>query len=139
MRLYVDSSVVLRGLLNEDDALRGMGPADQVGSSDLLDIECRRVLQRERLEAHLDDREYAETLRHLDHVLERLFIIELGPAIKRRAAGSFPTIIGTLDAIHLASALAWHEAEPDSPVVLSSYDRQLTLCARAMGIRCREE
>ncbi|MCX7037611.1 MAG: hypothetical protein NT005_00455, partial [Spirochaetes bacterium] len=59
----------------------------------------------------------------------------LGPAVKRRAAGPFPTVIGTLDAIHLASAILWEEAEPNSDFSLLTYDKQLALCARALGVR----
>jgi len=135
MRIYVDSSSVLRHILNDDSALRERASADKVGSSDLLEIECRRVLQRERLEGHLDDRQYGEALTLLDAIVERLFIIELGTAVKRRAAGPFPTVIGTLDAIHLASVLLWQEAEPRSELRLLTCDRQFALCARALGIR----
>ena len=83
-----------------------------VGSSDPLVIECQRVLQRERMAGHLDDRQYSETVLLLEAILERLTLIEIGPAVKRRAAGPFPTVIGTLDAIHLSSALLWQETEP---------------------------
>jgi predicted nucleic acid-binding protein len=134
-KIYVDSSIVLRHLLNDDPALRKIASDSCVGSSDLLEIECRRVLQRERLEAHLDDQQYSMSLTSLDVIVDRLFVIELGPAVKKRAAGPFPTVIGTLDAIHLASAMLWLEAEPDSNLRLLTYDKQLATCARAMGIR----
>jgi predicted nucleic acid-binding protein len=111
VRVYVDSSVVLRHILNDDPALAGITTFDMVGSNDLLLIECQRVLQRERMEAHLDDRQYCESFVLLETILDSLYLIELGPAVKRRAAGPFPTVIGALDAIHLA------------------------LCARALGVR----
>jgi hypothetical protein len=126
---------VLRYLLRGDEALASLAATDEVGSSDLLDIECRRVLQRERLESHLNDQEYSDVLVLLDAVLDRLFVIELGPAVKHRAAGAFPTVIGTLDAIHLASALLWQEAQPAASLRLLTYDRQMELCARALGLR----
>jgi hypothetical protein len=135
VRVYVDSSAVLRHILNDDRALRSIATADTVGSSDLLHIECARVLQRERMEGHLDDEQYAESSVMLEAILERLYLIEFGTAIKRRAAGAFPTVIGTLDAIHLSSALLWQEADPGSDFVILTYDRQLALCARALGVR----
>jgi hypothetical protein len=55
--------------------------------------------------------------------------METGPAVKRRAAGPFPTVIGTLDAIHLASALLWQETEPGTDFRILTQDRQLALCA----------
>jgi hypothetical protein len=135
MRTYVDSSVVLRHILSGDQALSGLGMSDEVGSSDLLVIECQRVLQRERMAAHLDDQQYSQSVGMLNAILEQLFLIEMGPAVKRRAAGPFPTVIGTLDAIHLASAILWGEPEPGSHVRILTHDRQLALCAHSMGIR----
>ena len=134
MTVYLDSSVVLRFILSGDQRLTMITPADQVGSSDLLFIECHRVLQRERLENHIDDKQYTASVIQLEAIRDRLYIIELGPAVKRRAAGPFPTIIGTLDAIHLASAILWKETEPNSEFFLLSSDKQLSLCARSMGI-----
>ena len=101
----------------------------------LLVIECKRVLQRERMEGHLDDHQYAETVFLLEGILERLTLIEIGPAVKRRAAGPFPTVIGALDAIHLASALLWQETEPGTDLRILTQDRQLALCARSLGLR----
>jgi predicted nucleic acid-binding protein len=134
MTVYVDSSVVLRHLLNEDQILRRIPSGDRVGSSELIEIECRRVLQRERLESRLDDRQYSALLVALDAVLDLFFLIELSAPVKRRAAGFFPTVIGTLDAIHLASALLWREAESNSDFRILTFDRQLEICAQAMGI-----
>jgi len=135
MRIYVDSSVVLKSLLNGDPAMSGLAHAEQVGASDLLEIECKRVLQRERLESHLDDQQYSESLVLLDAMLDHLHVIELGPAVKRRAAGSFPTVLGALDAIHLASALLWRDTEPHTQIRILTYDTQLATCARAVGIQ----
>ncbi len=134
MRVYVDSSVVLRRILNADPTLDSARSAEALGSSDLLAIECHRVLQRERMASHLDDEHYAESVRLLEAVLERLYLIEMGPAVKRRAAGPFPTVIGTLDAIHLASALLWAEAQPGSELSVLTHDRHLALCAKALGL-----
>lgn len=136
MRVYVDSSIVLRHILNGDPALgAATSSSDLVGSSDLLVIECKRVLQRERMAGHLDDHQYAETVLVLEAILERLTLIEIGPAVKRRAAGPFPTVIGTLNAIHLASALLWQETEPETDLRILTQDRQLALCASSLGLR----
>ena len=93
------------------------------------------MLQRERLEGYLDDQQFSECLRLLEAIIDSLYLIELGQAVKRRAAGPFPTVIGTLDAIHLASAILWEEAEPASEFFVFTYDRQLKLCAQALGVR----
>ena len=135
MRTYVDSSVVLRHILSGDQALNVLRISDEVGSSDLLIIECQRVLQRERMAAHLDDQQYSLSVGLLNKILERLYLIDMGPAVKRRAAGPFPTVIGTLDAIHLASAILWGEVESGSEIRILTHDKQLALCAHSLGIR----
>jgi hypothetical protein len=132
VKVYVDSSVVLRHILNGDQSLGGIS-AEVAGSSDLIVIECQRVLQRERMTGHLDDHQFAEAVAQLDAVVERLALIEMGPAVKRRAAGPFPTVIGTLDAIHLASAILWQDMEPSPDFRILTLDRQLALCARSLG------
>jgi hypothetical protein len=132
VRAYIDSSVVLGHILAGDPTLSAIR-VEAGGSSDLLPIECHRVLHRERMSGHLDDTQYANAVELLENVVDRLAIIELGPAVKRRAAGPFPTVIGTPDAIHLATALLWQEAEPSSPVRIVTKDRQLALCAKTMG------
>jgi predicted nucleic acid-binding protein len=135
MRFYVDSSVVLRYILNGAPEFDGISAASVVGSSDLLIVECQRVLQRERMAGHLDDTRYAESVAILEDILERFTLIEMGPAVKRRAAGPFPTVIGTLDAIHLASALLWQASEPGTGLAILTHDTQLALCARSLGMR----
>ena len=135
MRTYVDSSVVLRHILSGDQALNVLSISDEVGSSDLLIIECQRVLQRERMAAHLDDQQYSLSVGLLNTILERLYLIDMGPAVKWRAAGPFPTVIGTLEAIHLASAILWGEVESGSEIRILTHNKQLALCAHSLGIR----
>jgi predicted nucleic acid-binding protein len=133
MKVYLDSSVLLRYLLNADETLFRIEADHEIGSSELLEIECKRVLQRERLEMYLDDARYADSIAALESYLEMISILEIGYEVKRRASGSFPTVIGTLDAIHLSSALLWHESS-DSEVAILTFDKQLALCAKAVGI-----
>ncbi|MDA8424794.1 MAG: type II toxin-antitoxin system VapC family toxin [Treponema sp.] len=133
MKVYLDSSVVLRYLLNADETLMRIGDGHEIASSELLDIECRRVLQRERLAMRIDDELYAEAVQALDSILDMISIIELGKNVLHRAGESFPTVIGTLDALHLASALLWRESEPGDIAILT-YDKQLALCAKALDI-----
>jgi len=134
MNCYVDSSALLRSLLNHEDAARELVSFDKSGTSELTLIECSRVLDRYRLESKMTDDQLAEVREALRTVLEELFMFEITAAVKRRASESFPTVLGTLDAIHLSSALLWRQSEPGEELFLFSYDRQLTTCARALGI-----
>ena len=86
------------------------------------------------MSGHLNDLQDSEAVELLETVIDRLAVIEMGPSVKRRAAGPFPTVIGTLDAIHLATAILWQEAEPGSLVRILTKDRQLALCAKTLGL-----
>ena len=57
----------------------------------------------------------------------------LDEEIKQTAAGPFPTVIGTLDALHLACARRAARHYPGETLLVFSYDRQMNLCARALG------
>jgi len=50
-----------------------------------------------------------------------------------RAAQPLPVSRGTLDAIHLATALAWREMNA-TDLVLATHDARLSVAARALGL-----
>lgn len=52
--------------------------------------------------------------------------------ILSRAAQPLPVTLGTLDAMHLATALVWREVS-QAVVVLATHDARLALAARAVG------
>jgi hypothetical protein len=51
-----------------------------------------------------------------------------------RAAQPMPTELGTLDAIHLASALLWKDTT-GIDLVMATHDRALGLAAQAHGLK----
>jgi predicted nucleic acid-binding protein len=134
MICYVDSSVVLRYLLMHDSVFTRSSQFNVVGSSELLIIECNRVLDRYRLENQITDAELAEVKQRFQRIVDGLHIIELSQSVKTRAAGSFPTVIGTLDALHLASLLIWRESASEERFLLLSADQQMLTCAAALGV-----
>jgi len=134
MICYVDSSVVLRYLLMHDSVFTRSSQFDVVGSSELLIIECNRVLDRYRLENQITDAELAEVKQRFQRIVDGLHIIELSRSVKTRAAGSFPTVIGTLDALHLASLLIWRELASEERFLLLSADPHMLTCAAALGV-----
>ncbi len=133
MSCYVDSSIVLRYLLGIDRQLEKTERFEAAASSELLLIECPRVLDRYRLEKLLDDDALVHVLAAFRVVAEGFHIIELTEAVKERAAEPFPTVIGTLDALHLSSAALWSEREGRRSVTVLTADRQMERCAQAMG------
>jgi hypothetical protein len=64
-------------------------------------------------------------------VHETLSICPLTEAILQRASETFPTLIGTLDAIHLATALAVRQFEAVD--LLLTHDGQMATAARTLG------
>ncbi len=133
MKCYVDSSVVLRFLLKDDHMFEQTYRYEKIGSSELMLIECSRVLQRYRLENLINDEQFAELKEDLDDISLGLYILDLTESVKTRAKETFPTVIGTLDALHLASALLWEEADAEENLGLLTVDNQMATCARAMG------
>ncbi len=132
MNCYLDSSVILRNLLGSPRRYDDFKKYERIGSSEIVHIECHRVLDRYRMEKVLTDDQVAELKYGLNGILAGMHIIELTDAVKMRAAESFPTIIGTLDAIHLATAMLWKRLTgPDITIV--THDRQMASCARALG------
>jgi predicted nucleic acid-binding protein len=88
-------------------------------------------VDRLRLSGDLSDEDVADLVRDIRVVHETLAIYPLSERILQRASESFPTVVETLDAIHLATALAIREVEPID--LLLTHDSQLTTAARSLG------
>lgn len=134
MIAYLDSSVALRHILNGGVAIRHALACGTVVSSELLEIECRRVLHRCRLAGEFDDDGYVTAVSRLAAVLDGVALVALSAKVKRRAMDAFPVTVGTLDALHLSSALAVADAEPTEEVLVFSHDAAMNRCAAALGL-----
>jgi predicted nucleic acid-binding protein len=126
--------VVLRRLLGQKGGLREWRLIRTGVSSRLTEVECLRTLDRLRLEAGLDERRLALLRESLYSVLASLEIVELTRTVLARAAQPSPTSLGTLDAIHLSSALLWRDRSGRS-ISLATHDEALALGARAQGMK----
>jgi len=131
---YLDSSVLLRLVLGQSDALAQWADVEAGVASRLVEVECLRTLDRLRPVEGLDDRELAIRREAVFRVLESVEIVELTRPVLARASLPMPTSLGTLDAIHLATALLWAERE-DLPLVMATHDQLLATAARASGLR----
>lgn len=67
-------------------------------------------------------------------LIESLELVEVDGIVLDRAAQPMLTELGTLDAIHLASALLWKEARRLDPV-MATHDAALGLAAHAHGLK----
>ncbi len=133
MIAYVDSSVLLRMVMRQPGALREWRTIDRGVASALVEVECLRTLDRLRLRARLRDLEVASRRATVFRLLESMEVVEDRPVLAR-AAQPLPTELGTLDAIHLATALLWRESM-DADLVMATHDVALALAARSFGLR----
>lgn len=122
--VYLDTSVLGRALLNERDTAairRELAGFDQLLSSQLLRIELRRLASRERV------------LELADAMLQPILLVPLEKEILAMAEVLPPSDVGTLDSIHLATAL--RVAEAGELDVLMTYDKRLAGGAQEHGIQ----
>ena len=131
MIVYVDTSVVLRILLHEPNPLGIWGKWNKGYSSALWRVEALRTIDRLRLTHEISDAEVADLVRDIQITHETFVIHPVTNRVFQRASETFPTVVGTLDAIHLATALSIREIEKlDS---LLTHDSQLGTAARSLG------
>jgi hypothetical protein len=135
MSHYLDTSTVLRVVLRQRGRLSEWGRWDAAYSSEILGVEARRAIDRLRLEGALDDEGVARAHEDLARVEGAIGCIRLTRAVLRRASAPMPTVIKTLDAIHLASALLFRERQ-EVGIVFATHDTQQSVAARALGFRC---
>ena len=134
MIAYIDSSVLLRLALGQPDSLPEWRQIDRGVSSALIATESLRTLDRFRLRSRLPDTEIARRRATILHLVNSLELIETDSIVLDRASQPMPTELGTLDAIHLASALLWKDATGIDPVV-ATHDGALGLAAHAHGFK----
>jgi predicted nucleic acid-binding protein len=90
-----------------------------------------RAVDRLRLAREISDVEVAGLVRDIRFIHEAFAIHPVTSRIFQRASETFPTVVGTLDAIHLATALSIREIETVD--VLLTHDSQLATAARSLG------
>jgi len=134
MIAYLDSSVLLRVVLGQKNRLEEWPMIDTGVASALVEVECLRTLDRLRLIEGIDEHDLAVRREAIYRLLEALEIVEPNRLVLRRAAQPLPTSLGTLDAIHLATAALWQEARGQE-LVMATHDQALALAARASGLR----
>jgi predicted nucleic acid-binding protein len=130
--IYLDTSALLRLVLAEADGLEDLRRAELLVSSELLAVESRRTIDRLRVQGHLSHDEAAERLTLVTDWLDAVDLVLLRPPIMARASEPLPTALGTLDALHLATALVWRD-RMNQPLTMATHDGALGQVARAFG------
>ncbi|MGQ0657079.1 MAG: PIN domain-containing protein [Chromatiales bacterium] len=134
MNAYLDSSVLLRVLLGQRDKLKEWNRVESGVASALVEVECLRTLDRLRLRGGISPEDIAIRREAVFHLTEEIEIVKPNAAILNRAAQPLPVPLGTLDAIHLATALLWRE-RGSTNLIMATHDVALGLAARASGLR----
>jgi uncharacterized protein len=133
---YVDTSALLRVVLREQGALDNLRSYDPLISSELIAVEAARTIDRLRLQGELTTDEAAARVRAVNDWLEAFDLVLLRPPVLNRASEPMPLSLGTLDAIHLATALIWRDRIGPIPTLLT-HDSALGSAARAFGFQVR--
>lgn len=136
MIAYLDTSALLRIVLREAGALDDLRSYDALVSSELIAVESARTIDRLRLQGSLTAEEAAGRVRLVNDWLEAIDLVLLRPPVLRRASEPMPMPLGTLDALHLATALIWRDRMGPLPT-MATHDTALGLAARAFGFDVR--
>lgn len=133
MIVYVDTSVVLRVLLNEPNPIPIWRKWDKAFSSALWRMESLRTIDRLRLTQEIDDTQAADLVHDVQLIHQTFAIHPVTERIMSRASETFPTVVGTLDAIHLATAVSLRESLQLD--YLLTHDSQFGTAARSVGFQ----
>jgi predicted nucleic acid-binding protein len=105
-------------------------------SSEVIAVESARTIDRLRLQGSLTAEEAAARLRTIHEWLEAIDLVLLRTPVLSRASEPLPMPLGTLDALHLATALIWRDRM--GPLsTMATHDTALGLAAQAFGFDVR--
>src|SRR5688572_18632134 len=133
MIAYLDASVVLRLVLGEASQLSEWKQIDTAVASALTEVECLRTLDRLSRLGLLSSDEVADRRTAVYRLLEAVEIVDVSRPVLRRASEPFSTPLGTLDAIHLSTAISWRDAR-NTELTMATHDKSLATAARAIGL-----
>jgi predicted nucleic acid-binding protein len=133
VKAYIDTSVLLRIVLGEPRPLTEWRSIDLALTSEVTRVEALRTIDRARIELRLSDGDVAERRALVLATLDGFHMAQLDRVVLGRAAEPFPTLLRTLDAIHLATALLSQPEHPD--LVFATHDSAQATAARALGFR----
>jgi uncharacterized protein len=131
---YFDASALVKLFLDElgsSDALKLWNGADTIFASRVAETEVRAALAAARRANRLGSAAHAEAAEQWVRVRDSIRFVEFTPALAR-LAGEIAEVheLGSLDAIHLVSAMLLAEDE----LVVATWDIRLLAAARSVGI-----
>jgi hypothetical protein len=134
---YVDASALLRVLFSEPGPSVPLTGSERLVSSELVEVETFRAVDRERLIGTLDDAETAVKRKELTDLLAMLDLAAIDTAVVERAKSPFAVNVRALDAVHVATAeVLGGEAGGERLEFWTHDDRQAT-AALSRGLTVR--
>lgn len=136
MTAYLDASVILRVLLGEPGPSVQRQPDDEVFSTEVVEVEVFRALDRARVVGRLTDDGLAVKSKEASDYLATVRLVPVSHAVIVRARATFPVVVRALDALHVATA-EWLHEELGQPLDFWTHDARqgrAALC-RALDVR----
>jgi predicted nucleic acid-binding protein len=130
---YLDASVALRLVLGEPGRLAEWPQIAEAVASALVEVECLRTLDRLSRQGALSPEQVAARRTAVYRLFEGVEVVDVGRPVLRRASEPFPTPLGTLDAIHLSTAMAWRDMHQQE-LTMATHDKALALASLAVGM-----
>ncbi|HEY7442508.1 MAG TPA: type II toxin-antitoxin system VapC family toxin [Vicinamibacterales bacterium] len=134
---YVDASVVLGVLFAEVESSIPLTAGEQVVSSQLVEVETFRAVDRERLLGNLTDAEIAVKRKELTELLAMMDLAPIDRQVIDRAKSSFAVNLRALDALHVATAELLTAETSGEPLEFWTYDERQAIAALSRGLTVR--
>lgn len=132
MKVYLDSALVIRQLVGTKTPWKGWGEWSAAYASTIMRTECYRIADLLRLSGKLDDAQRSRLGSWIERVCDSITLIPITDGVLNRAAGSFPTSVGTTQAIHLATMLELQSVHGIT-CLLATVDNDMLCAAKGMG------
>jgi predicted nucleic acid-binding protein len=134
---YVDASALLRVLFAEPGSRVPLVSGDRVLSSQLIEVESFRAVDRERLLGSLDDSQTAIKRKELGELLAMLDLVPIDAMVIERARSSFAVNVRALDALHVATAEVLVAEASGEPLEFWTHDQRQAIAAMSRGLTVR--
>jgi len=131
---YVDASALLRILFTEPGPAMPLVQGERVVSSELVEVEVFRAVDRERLLGNLDDAQTAVKRKELTDLLAMLDLAAVDTAVVERAKSPFAVNVRALDAVHVATAEVLSGEAGGEHVEFWTHDDRQAIAALSRGL-----
>jgi len=134
---YVDTSAILRMLFLEPGPTVPLLRGDRVITSQLLEVEAFRAIDRARLVGDLDDEQTARKRKELTDLLTVIDRVPIDRAVIDRAKSGFAVNVRALDAIHVATAEVLISEASGEALDFWTHDARQATAALSRGLSVR--